>query len=95
MAEKTILTVDLYDNVLTEKANDFAGKVSITGTIHNSDIAERIVKARTEYRLETIQNILGMADDIKVEAIAQGKSMVLKTSKSTPPVFSTKSGTHY
>ena len=54
MAEKTILTVDLYDNVLTEKANDFTGKVSITGTIHNSDIAERIVKARTEYRPETI-----------------------------------------
>ena len=76
MAEKTILTVDLYDNVLTEKANDFAGKVSITGTIHNSDIAERIVKARTEYRPETILNILGMADDIKVEAIAQGKSVV-------------------
>jgi len=76
MAEKTILTVDMYDNVLTEKANDFAGKVSITGTIHNTDIADRIVKARTEYRQETILNILGMADDIKVEAIAEGKSVV-------------------
>ena len=76
MAEKTILTVDLYDNVLTEKANDFSGKVSITGTIHNTDIAERIVKERTEYRPETILNILGMADKIKVEAIAQGKSVV-------------------
>lgn len=76
MAEKTILSVDLYDNVLTEKANDYSGKVSITGTIHNSDVADRIVKARTEYRPETILNILGMADDIKVEAIAQGKSVV-------------------
>lgn len=76
MAEKTILTVDMYDNVLTEKANDFSGKVSITGTIHNADIAERIVNARTEFRPETIQTILGMADDIKVEAIAEGKSVV-------------------
>lgn len=76
MAEKTILTVDLYDNVLTEKANDYSGKVSITGSIHNADVAGRIVKARTEYRLETILNILGMADDIKVEAIAEGKSVV-------------------
>lgn len=76
MAEKTILTVDMYDNVLTEKANDFSGKVSITGTIHNTDIAERIVKARTEFRPETIVTILGMSDDIKVEAIAEGKSVV-------------------
>lgn len=76
MAEKTILTVDLYDNVLTEKANDYTGKVNITGTIHNTDIAERIVKARTEYRPETIVNILGMADEIKAEAVAEGKSVV-------------------
>ena len=50
MAEKTFLTVDLYDNVLTEKSNDYTGKVSITGTIHNTDIADRIVKARTPGR---------------------------------------------
>lgn len=30
--EKTILTVDLYDNVLTEKAGDYTGKIRITGT---------------------------------------------------------------
>lgn len=76
MAEKTILTVDLYDNVLTEKENDYSGKVAITGALHNADVADRIVKARTEYRHETILNILGMADNIKVEAIAEGKSVV-------------------
>lgn len=76
MAEKTILTVDLYENLLTEKANDYTGKVNITGTIRNPDIADRIVKARTEYRPETIVNILGMADEIKAEAIAEGKSVV-------------------
>lgn len=76
MAEKTFLTVDLYDNVLTEKSNDYTGKVSITGTIHNTDIADCIVKARTEFRPETIVTILGMSDEIKVAAIAEGKSVV-------------------
>lgn len=76
MEEKTILTVDLYDNILTEKQNDYTGKVNITGTVRNINIADRIVKARTEYRLETIVNILDMADQIKAEAIAEGKSVI-------------------
>lgn len=42
--EKTILTVDLYDNVLTEKTGDFTGKIRITGTTRTSDISNRIVK---------------------------------------------------
>ena len=76
MAEKTILTVDLYDNVLTEKIGDYSGKVSITGTVRNTDIAQRIVKERTEYRFETILNILDLADKKKIEAIAEGKSLI-------------------
>ena len=76
MAEKTILTVDLYDNVLTEKAGDYSGKVSITGTVRNADIARRIIKERTEYRFETILNILELADQKKIEAIAEGKSLI-------------------
>ena len=74
--EKTILTVDLYDNVLTEKPGDYAGKVRITGTLHNKEIAARIVAKRTEYRQETIENILVMADEEKRGAIAEGKSVV-------------------
>ena len=63
--EKTILTVDLYDNVLTEKTGDFTGKIRITGTTRTSDISNRIVKKRTEYRPETITNILDLSyDDI-------------------------------
>lgn len=73
---KTILTVDLYDNVLTEKPGDYTGKVRITGTVRNSDIAADIVKERTEYRPETIENILLLADQKKREALAAGKSLV-------------------
>lgn len=76
MAEKTFLTVDLYDNVLTEKPNDYSGKVNITGTVRNTDVAERIVNERTEYRYDTIVNILGMSDKIKAKALAEGKSVV-------------------
>lgn len=74
--EKTILTVDLYDNVLTEKPGDYTGRIRITGTLHNTDIASRIVKKRTEYRPETIINILNLSDQEKIEALAQGKCFV-------------------
>lgn len=76
MEEKSILTVDLYENLLTEKPGDYSGKVRITGTVHNKEVAQRFVKARTEYRPETIENILNIADQIKVEIIAEGKSLV-------------------
>lgn len=79
MAEKKILTVDLYDNVLTEKLGDYSGKIRITGTLHNKDIAQRFVEGRTEYRAETIENILNITDDLKIAAIAEGKSLVDKT----------------
>lgn len=68
--EKTILTVDLYDNVLTEKTGDFTGKIRITGTTRTSDISNRIVKKRTEYRPETITNILDLSYDEMIEALA-------------------------
>lgn len=76
MAEKTILSVDLYDNILTTDPSDYTGKVKITGTLRNADIAARIVAERTEYRKETIENILNLADQKKIEAIAEGKSLV-------------------
>ena len=76
MADKTILNADLYDNVLTEKPGDYTAKPRITGTARNKDVAARIVKERTEYRAETIENILNLADQKKVELIAEGKSLI-------------------
>lgn len=74
--EKTILSVDLYDNVLTEAPGDYTGKVNITGTVRNENIAADIVKERTEFRPETIINILNLADQKKIDAILNGKSVV-------------------
>ncbi len=76
MAEKIILNADLYDNALTEKKGDYTAKISITGTLRNDGIADRIFAKRTEYRKETIINILGLADEEKALAIAEGKSVV-------------------
>lgn len=76
MAEQIILNGDLYDNLLTERKGDYTAKPRITGTLYNTDIAARIVAARTEYQHGTILNILDMADSHKVNAIAEGKSVV-------------------
>ena len=72
--EKITLNVDLYDNIMTEQKGDYTGRARITGSLHNKEIAARIIKERTEYRQETIENILDLADQKKVEAIAEGKS---------------------
>lgn len=74
--EKITLNVDLYDNIMTEQKGDYTGRARITGSLHNKEIAARIIKERTEYRQETIENILDLADQKKVEAIAEGKSVV-------------------
>lgn len=74
--EKLILTVDLYDNALTEAPGDYVGRVRITGTVYNRDIAARVVAQRTEYRPETIENILNIADQEKALALAQGRSVI-------------------
>ncbi len=76
MAGKIILTADLYDNLLTEKPGDYVAKPRITGTYRNVDVAADIVAERTEYRPETIVNILDLADQKKVWAVANGKSLV-------------------
>lgn len=74
--EKIILTVDLYDNVLTEKVGDYTGKIRITGTVRTKDVANRVVKKRTEYRPETIANILDLSYQEIIEALVQGKCVV-------------------
>lgn len=70
------LYADLYDNALTEKLGDCVARPRINGTLYNADIARRIVEKRTEYRVETIENILRMADDEKSLGIASGMSVV-------------------
>lgn len=76
MAEKTLLTADLYDNAFTERKGDYTAKIRITGTVRNKEIAERILNRGCEVRLDTIEYILGMSDEEKADAVAQGKSVI-------------------
>jgi DNA-binding domain/Domain of unknown function (DUF4469) with IG-like fold len=68
----TRLNVSLYDNPLTPEPDDYTGRVQLNGVFSNETIASRIVRERTEYRLETIVNILNLADDMKRTALASG-----------------------
>lgn len=68
----TRLNVLLYDNPLTPETNDFIGRVQLNSTLDNTRIAALIVQERTEYRLETIKNILDLADNAKCNALASG-----------------------
>ena len=76
MAKELILNADLYPNAFTERTDDYTAKPRINGTVRNEDIADLIVLKRSEYRKETILNILTLADQEKVDAIAQGNSVV-------------------
>ena len=74
--EKIILNAELYDNPLTKREGDYMAKPRITGSLYNKEIAARFVNERSEFRLETIVNILDVCDQLKAEAVAEGKSVI-------------------
>jgi predicted aconitase with swiveling domain len=64
----------LIDNTITTLVdNDKIAKVKTRKTKGIDDIAARIVSERTEYRRETIVNILTMANAAKIEFLSQGE----------------------
>jgi hypothetical protein len=64
-------------NFLTQDVeNDYTGEVSTVGhTIRNEDIANRIVRERSELRYETILSILNERDGIVLESVLTGSSV--------------------
>ena len=64
----------LIDNAITTLVdNDRIAKVKTRKTKGIDDIAARIVQERTEFRRETIVNILTMANAAKIEFLSQGE----------------------
>ena len=64
----------LIDNTVTTLIdNDKIAKVKTRKTKTIDDIAERIVAERTEYRKETIANIIRLANAAKLEFLSQGE----------------------
>jgi hypothetical protein len=74
MAKQTVWKVWLRRNLLTKDVeNDFIAEVSTAGeTLRNSDIADAIIAARSEFRLETISNILQLRDELIRQKLAEG-----------------------
>ena len=64
-------------NTLTKSVdNDYIAEVSTTGnTLHNEDIAQIIVKERSELRYETILSILNERDAVERDALLNGSSV--------------------
>ena len=64
-------------NTLTKNVeNDYIAEVSTTGnTLHNEDIAQNIVKERSELRYETILSILNERDAVERDALLNGSSV--------------------
>jgi hypothetical protein len=62
----------LIENTVTPDPTDKIAKVKSKKTKTVDDIADRIVQERTEFRKETIVNILTMANKVKLEFWAQG-----------------------
>jgi hypothetical protein len=77
MIKETFWKVWLKLNHLTKDvSNDFIAEVSTAGaTMHNQEIAARIVAERSEFRLETILSILTSRDEIVRKAILQGTAV--------------------
>jgi hypothetical protein len=76
MSKENYWKVWLEANRLTKDVeNDYIAEVSTAGTtIHNADIAARIVAERSELRLETILSILTERDEAVRKALSQGSA---------------------
>ena len=76
--KKSVWEVHLRPNTLT-KDNDrdcIADVYQHAETQRNKDIADIIVKERTEFRPETIMNILTMRDKVVTQLIEEGLSVM-------------------
>jgi hypothetical protein len=62
----------LIDNTITAVLGDRIAKVKSRKTKTVDDLAERIVQQRTEYRKDTIVNIINLVNGVKLEFLSQG-----------------------
>ena len=86
--KKSVWEVHLRPNTLT-KDNDrdcIADVYQHAETQRNKDIADIIVKERTEFRPETIMNILAMRDKVVIQLIEEGLSVMDGVVQITPRV---------
>jgi hypothetical protein len=88
MIRKYIWKIWLILNSLTKNVkNDYIAEVSTSGqTLRNEDIAQLIVKGRSELRYETILSILNERDEAVASALLSGSSVQDSNFHFTPRV---------
>lgn len=76
MAKKTVFWQGwLIDNPLTEDPNDFTLKVKASNMVTTEDIARALIAEGTEFKLETLVDILNRGDRIIREKLLSGASV--------------------
>lgn len=76
MAKKTIFWPGwLIDNPLTEDPNDFTFSVKSDSMLTTEDIARQLIGEGTEFKLETLIDILNRGDRIIRNALLSGRSV--------------------
>ena len=83
----------LVENLLTAVTTDYSAKVKSKKSRTVDDIANHIVSQRTEYRKETIVNILNMSADATVYFLSQGDRVNLGTVILEPGIVGVFDGT--
>lgn len=73
--EEKALHIDLFKNILTEKAGNYIARPHIERTITNRDIAHSVHDRYKEVSPEAIESILDMADLEKAKAITNGNNL--------------------
>jgi hypothetical protein len=65
----------LIENTVTREESDKIAKVKSKKTKSIEDLADRIVQERTEYRKDTIVNIIKLVNSAKLELLSQGEKV--------------------
>ena len=72
-------TFNLRENAMTKDVmDDYTAVVKSRGVMTTEDIAKEIVRERTEYRADTVENILSIFEDTLMELLCQGYTIQTK-----------------
>lgn len=85
---------DLRENAMTKDViDDYTAIPRKMLTLTPKDMAIRIAEARTEYRVDTIENIINIYEDMLMESLCQGNTFVSRSAQYQPSITGIFPGT--
>jgi hypothetical protein len=73
--EKSIISVELQDLLITERKDDRCGKVISAGSLTEDDLINLAVARRTDINAATMRAVLALLNDVAVDSLAAGNSV--------------------